>query len=216
VLKRAGGLSKYAEPKAAIFTRESIKEQEQLQLAKLSDELRKDIASKSFQKSIGMNTSISYDEMNKLLKDLASVKAVGRLVIDLPDILSDQDKLVLQDGDALYIPGQQDSVSIIGEVNYASSHLYKPGVSIDQYLELSGGVKDRAKEEQIYVIKANGAVFIPQSSGWFSVNYQNELEPGDTIVVPMDASHMDNLTLWSTATQIFYQLGVGVAAIARI
>jgi protein involved in polysaccharide export with SLBB domain len=107
-------------------------------------------------------------------------------------------------------------VSIIGEVNYASSHLYKPGVSIDQYLELSGGVKDRAQEDQIYVIKANGAVFIPKSTGWFSVNYQNELEPGDTIVVPMDASHMDNLTLWSTATQIFYQLGVGVAAIARI
>jgi protein involved in polysaccharide export with SLBB domain len=216
VIQRAGGLSEYAEPKAAIFTRESIKEQEQLQLAKLSDELRKDIASKSFQKSIGMNTSISYDEMNKLLKDLASVKAVGRLVIDLPDILSKRDALVLQDGDALYIPGKQDSVSIIGEVNYASSHLYKAGVSIDQYLELSGGVKDRAKEDQIYVIKANGAVFIPKSSGWFSVNYQNELEPGDTIVVPMDASHMDNLTLWSTATQIFYQLGVGVAALARI
>jgi protein involved in polysaccharide export with SLBB domain len=216
VIKRAGGLSEYAEPKAAIFTRKSIKEQEQLQLAKLSDELRKDIASKSFQKSIGMNTSISYDEMNKLLKDLASVKAVGRLVIDLPDILAKRDTLVLQDGDALYIPGKQDSVSIIGEVNYASSHLYKAGVSIDQYLELSGGVKDRAKEDQIYVIKANGAVFIPKSSGWFSVNYQNELEPGDTIVVPMDASHMDNLTLWSTATQIFYQLGVGIAAIARI
>ncbi|WP_404395164.1 SLBB domain-containing protein [Pseudoalteromonas phenolica] len=216
VIKRAGGLSEYAEPKAAIFTRESIKEQEQLQLSKLSEELRKDIASKSFQKSIGMNNTISYEEMNKLLKDLASVKAVGRLVIDLPDILAKRDSLVLQDGDALYIPGKQDSISIIGEVNYASSHLFKSGVSIDQYLELSGGVKDRAKEDQIYVIKANGAVFIPKSSGWFSVNYQNELEPGDTIVVPMDASHMDNLTLWSTATQIFYQLGVGVAAIARI
>ena len=216
VIRRAGGLSEYAEPKAAIFTRESIKEQEQLQLSKLSEELRKDIASKSFQKSIGMNNTISYEEMNKLLKDLASVKAVGRLVIDLPDILAMRDSLVLQDGDALYIPGKQDSISIIGEVNYASSHLFKSGVSIDQYLELSGGVKDRAKEEQIYVIKANGAVFIPKSSGWFSVNYQNELEPGDTIVVPMDASHMDNLTLWSTATQIFYQLGVGIAALTRI
>ena len=216
VIRRAGGLSEYAEPKAAIFTRESIKEQEQLQLSKLSEELRKDIASKSFQKSIGMNNTISYEEMNKLLKDLASVKAVGRLVIDLPDILERRDSLVLQDGDALYVPGKQDSVSIIGEVNYSSSHLFKPGVSIDQYLELSGGVKDRAKEEQIYVIKANGAVFIPKSSGWFSVNYQNELEPGDTIVVPMDASHMDNLTLWDTATSIFFQLTAGIAAISRI
>jgi protein involved in polysaccharide export with SLBB domain len=216
VIRRAGGLSEYAEPKAAIFTRESIKEQEQLQLSKLSEELRKDIASKSFQKSIGMNNAISYEEMNKLLKDLASVKAVGRLVIDLPDILATRDSLVLQDGDALYIPGKQDSVSIIGEVNYASSHLFKPGVSIDQYLELSGGIKDRAKEEQIYVIKANGAVFIPKSSGWFSVNYQSQLEPGDTIVVPMDASHMDSLTLWNTATSIFFQLTAGIAAITRI
>jgi hypothetical protein len=69
--------------------------------------------------------------MNKLLKDLASVKAVGRLVIDLPDILAKRETLVLQDGDALYIPGKQDSVSIIGEVNYASSHLYKAGIFID-------------------------------------------------------------------------------------
>ncbi|MEL7477456.1 MAG: SLBB domain-containing protein [Pseudomonadota bacterium] len=216
VIKRAGGISKYAEPKAAVFTRLSIKEQEKLRLEKLSDELRKDIASKSFQKSIGMNTSISYEDMNKLLDDLASVEAIGRLVIDLPVILSGREELVLQDGDVLYIPGKQDSISIIGEVNYASSHLFKPGVTITEYLELSGGLKDRANEEQIYVIKANGAVFIPKTSGWFSVDYQSQLEPGDTIVVPMDASHMDNLTLWSTATQIFYQLGVGIAALTRI
>ena len=199
-----------------MFTRKSIKKQEVTQLKKLSDELRKDIASKSFQKSIGMNTSISYEEMNKLLEDLASVEAVGRLVIDLPEIIANRDLLVLQNGDNLFIPGRQDSISIIGEVNYASSHLFKPDNTIAEYLALSGGLKDLADEDKIYVIKANGSVFIPKDTGWFSVNYQNELQPGDTIVVPMDASHMDNLTLWSTATQIFYQLGVGIAALARI
>ena len=216
VIKRAGGLSEYAEPSAAIFTRQSIKKQEEEQLQKLSDELRKDIASKSFQKSIGMNNSISYDDMNKLLEDLANVQPIGRLVIDLPEIIANRVSLTVQDGDALHIPGKQESISIIGEVNYSSSHLFRAGSTIEEYLERSGGLKDRADEEKIYVIKANGSVFIPKSSGWFSVNYQNELEPGDTIVVPMDASHMDSLTLWSTATQIFYQLGVGIAALARI
>ncbi len=216
VIERAGGLSDHAEPKAAIFTRKAIKKQEQAQLAKLSDELRREIASKSFQQSVGGGSSINYDEMNRLFNDLANVKAVGRLVIDLPDILQKEELLILQDGDALYVPGRQDSISIIGEVNYSSSHLYKPDVSIEQYLELSGGIKDRANEEQIYVIKANGAVFIPRTSGWFSVNYQSQLEPGDTIVVPMDPSHMDSLTLWNTATQILFQLSASIAAITRI
>jgi protein involved in polysaccharide export with SLBB domain len=215
LLKRAGGFSEFAEQNAAIFTRVSIKEQEQQQLARLSTELRRDIASKSFQNSVSGNT-LSYDEMDKLLTDLASVEAVGRLVIDLPLIVNNQQNLVLQNGDTLYVPSKRDSISIIGEVNYSTSHLYKAGVSVDDYIDLSGGLKERAAEDRIYIIKANGSVEIPNTGGWFAANNANQLEPGDTIVVPMDAGHMDKLTLWSTATQILYQLGVAVAAIGSL
>lgn len=215
LLKRAGGFSDFAEQNAAIFTRVSIKEQEQQQLARLSTELRRDIASKSFQNSVSGN-SLSYDEMDKLLNDLASVEAVGRLVIDLPLIVNNQQNLVLQNGDTLYVPSKRDSISIIGEVNYSTSHLYKAGVSVDDYIDLSGGLKERAAEDRIYIIKANGSVEIPNTGGWFAANNANQLEPGDTIVIPMDAGHMDKLTLWSTATQIMYQLGVAVAAISGI
>ncbi|WP_046004792.1 SLBB domain-containing protein [Pseudoalteromonas rubra] len=216
VLNRAGGITKYADENAAIFTRESIREQEREQLSRLSDELRKDMAARSFQKSIGVNNSLSYNETDKLLRDLAKAEAVGRLVIDLPSILSRSDSLTLQKGDKLYLPGKQDSISIIGEVNYSSSHLFKAGRTIDEYISLSGGIRDRADEDKVYVIKANGEVQIPNRGSWFAVNNRVELEAGDTIVVPMDSSHMDNLTLWSTATQIFYQLGVGIAAIAAL
>lgn len=215
LLERAGGFSRFAEQKAAVFTRASIKEQEERQLARLSTELRRDIASKSFQNSVSSST-LSYEEMNMLLNDLASVEAVGRLVIDLPLIVNNQQNLVLQDGDTLYVPSKRDSISVIGEVNYSTSHLYKSGVSVDDYIALSGGLKERAAEEQIYIIKANGSVKIPNTGGWFAANNAEQLEPGDTIVIPMDASHMDKLTLWSTATQIMYQLGVAVAAISGI
>ena len=215
LLERAGGFSEFAEQKAAVFTRASIKEQEQQQLARLSTELRRDIASKSFQNSVSSN-SLSYDEMNKLLNDLASVQAVGRLVIDLPLIVENKQNLVLQDGDVLYVPSKRDSISVIGEVNYSTSHLYKAGISVDEYIDLSGGLKDRADEDSIYIIKANGSVKIPNTGGWFAANNSEQLEPGDTIVIPMDASHMDKLTLWSTATQILYQLGVAVAAIGSL
>ncbi len=215
LLERAGGFSEFAAPNAAIFTREAIRKQEQQQLAKLSEDLRRDIASKSFENSVSSST-LSYDEMNKLLNDLASVEAVGRLVIDLPLIVEDKQKLVLQDGDALYVPSKRDSISVIGEVNYATSHLFKQGITVDDYIDLSGGLKERAADERIYIIKANGSVKIPSTGSWFAVNDTNTLEAGDTIVVPMNSDYMDNLTLWSTATQIVYQLGVAVAAISSI
>ncbi len=215
LLERAGGFSDFAATNAAVFTRQSIKKQEQQQLARLSTELRRDIASKSFQSSVSSNT-LTYDEMNKLLKDLANVDAVGRLVIDLPLIVNNEQSLVLQDGDVLYVPSERDSISVIGEVNYSTSHLYREGISVDEYIDLSGGLKERAADDRIYIIKANGSVKIPNTGNWFAVNNSNQLEPGDTIVVPLDAGHMDKLTLWSTATQILYQLGVAVAAISGI
>ena len=215
LLERAGGFSDFAEQNAAIFTRLSVKQQEQQQLARLATELRRDVASKSFQDSVS-TSALTYDEMNKLLNDLASVEALGRLVIDLPLIQNNQQTLVLQDGDTLYVPSKRDSISVVGEVNYATTHLYKAGVSLDDYLELSGGLKERADDDRIYIIKASGAVSIPNSGNWFAPGNKQMLEPGDTIVVPMDAGHMDKLTLWSTATQILYQLGVAVAAIGSL
>ena len=215
LLKRAGGFSQFAEQNAAVFTRKSIKKQEQEQLARLSTELRRDIASKSFQNSITSN-SLSYDEMNNLLDDLANVKAVGRLVINLPSIVQNKQKLVLQDGDMLFVPSKRDSISVIGEVNYSTSHLYERGISIEDYINKSGGLKSRAADDRIYIIKANGSVKVPNKSSWFAANEATMLEPGDTIVVPLNAEHMDKLTLWSKATQVLYQLGVAVAALSAL
>ncbi|MEM0514226.1 SLBB domain-containing protein [Pseudoalteromonas sp. YIC-827] len=215
VIQRAGGFSSYAAINAAVFTRQSIKAQEQKHLQRLTNELRKDLASKSFEQSISSN-NLSYDEMSRLIADLSAMPTIGRLVIDLEEILADEQELVLQNGDALYIPSKRDSVSVIGEVNYATSHLYSNKTDLEAYIRLSGGTKARADEERIYVIKADGSVYVPQNKGWFAVNTGHQIEPGDTIVVPLDTAHMDNLTLWSTATQIFYQIGVGVAAISGI
>ncbi|WP_425355822.1 SLBB domain-containing protein [Pseudoalteromonas carrageenovora] len=215
LLKRAGGFSEFAELDAAVFTRKSIKEQEEKQLTRLATELRRDIASKSFQSSITSNT-LSYDEMSRLLDDLANVKAVGRLVINLPQIRDNQQQLILQNGDMLFVPSKRDSISVIGEVNYATAHLYQKGISLEDYIDQSGGLKSRAAEDRIYIIKANGSVKVPNKSSWFAANEAEELAPGDTIVVPLDAEHMDKLTLWSKATQVLYQLGVAVAALSAL
>lgn len=215
VLKRAGGFTKYAFPKGAIFTRESIRRQEQEQLNKLSEDLRRDIVSKSFNNSI-TDASLSYSDMDNLLSDLAKVEAVGRLVVDLPAIDAGNIDIELLDKDAIYIPSKQNNISVIGEVSFATSHLYDSSLSINEYIERSGGFRQRADEDRVYIIKASGLVKVPDNGSWFAVNDGLQLEAGDTIVVPLDSEYVDNLTLWSTATQIIYQMGVAVAAISSL
>jgi hypothetical protein len=55
----------------------------------------------------------------------------------------------------------------------------------------------------------------PGSSNWFSSNDSN-IDPGDTIVVPLDADKLDQLVLWRDVSQIFYQIALGAAAVGSL
>jgi protein involved in polysaccharide export with SLBB domain len=215
VIKRAGGFTEFSYPEGAIFTRQGLKNQQQQQLNKLSEDLRRDIAAKSFNSSV-TDASLSYSDMKSLIDDLAKVKAVGRLVINLPSIIEGKRDIPLENNDSLYIPSKKNSITVMGEINFSSSHLYDSTLTVDDYIARSGGLKQRADDERIYIVKASGLVKVPDGRSWFGTSKDEMLEPGDTIVVPLNTEHVDNLTLWSTATQILYQMGVAVAAISSL
>lgn len=211
VIQRAGGLNRNAFMQGAIYTREDIKERERIQIKKLADQLRADIATKSLSQVEGAPPA---EDALLMIEQLEKQEPVGRLVLDLPSILAgmpDYDVQV-QDGDLFYVPRNDNTISIVGEVQHASSHRYQQALSFEEYLKLAGGTRKRADEDRIYVIKADGSVMLPESNGWFAVA-QTGLQPGDTIVVPVDTEYKDSLSLWSQITQIFYQSGVALAAL---
>lgn len=215
LIERAGGLTKFADPMAAVFSRDRLKQIERQNLLKLSSDLRVEIASKSLVENDGLIAN--YDQAKKLLNDITKIDPLGRLVIELDQIIDGKaDDINLDKGDVLYVPEHRSSINVVGQVQLASSHLFNDGLSIDDYIRLSGGLKKQADDSRIYVIKSNGAVVFPDSSYWFSNNDDSQMSKGDTIVVPLDSSYMDNLTLWSTATQIIYQTAVAIAAISGI
>jgi polysaccharide export outer membrane protein len=164
---------------------------------------------------------VSYDEARKLLNDLTSTEAVGRLVIDLNKVMQGNatTNVILEDGDALYVQVRSQSVNVIGEVYVPTSHLHTANLSYESYISKSGGYRALADTERTYIIRANGAVSIPgNNDGFWFTNEQNKIAimPGDTIVVPFDSDNVDNLTLWTNATQILYQLAISVAAIGSL
>jgi len=218
VIKRAGGLTAEADATAAVFTRESLQIKEQQQINRIGAELKNQatVLSVSSDSNSGSD-NISTTEADQLVNRLQSIQAVGRLVINLPRLLTNNSNsdIRLDNGDALYIPKMKQSVSVLGEVQYSASHIYDANISVDQYIANSGGAKARADNERIYIIKADGSVMLRNNSNWFSAN-NNTLSPGDSIVVPLDLEYTDNLTLWATGTQIIYQTAVAIAAISGL
>jgi len=220
VLKRAGGLTDLAFTEGAVFTRESLQEREAQQLAALADRLQGDLAALALQAtqgggSSGQNAREAVSVGQTLLDGLREIEPVGRLVIDLERVVaapgSHQD-VVLKDGDRLLVPGRMQEVTVLGEVQSGTSHLWDPVLGRNDYIRLSGGTTQKADEGRIYVVRANGSVVSGGGSAWFKSNH-GAIRPGDTVVVPLDAERMRPLPLWTAVTTIIYNLAVSVAAV---
>jgi polysaccharide biosynthesis/export protein len=218
VLERAGGLTDNAFPRGAVFTREKLRQLEAQRLREAEEKLQGDLLGVQLEgDSFGGQNAQRVEEVKGLLEDVQSSRPVGRMVIDLPRVLADSDyqKIRLQDGDELSVPGIPQSVSVFGEVQFPTSHLHTEGLNVDDYLERSGGPTRQADEDRVYVVKADGSVMLPEKSAWFGSRSQR-LQPGDTIIVPIDVDRLNQLELWSNVSQIVYQMALGAAAVGNL
>jgi polysaccharide export outer membrane protein len=218
LMMRAGGLAPSAFPRGAAFVRKEIKENEKKQLDLLADRMAADVATLSLQAAAANQEGASSALMagQSLLAQLRTAKPVGRMIIDLPALLAGKTggvkDVILRDGDELVVPKLRQEVMVIGEVQGATSHLYTPSLKRDNYIDLSGGTTRKADRGRIYVVRANGSV-VSERRSLFTRSYDVAVEPGDTIVVPLDAERMPKLQLWQAVTQIIYNLAISAAAI---
>lgn len=211
VLERAGGLTELAFPAGSVFTRESLKEREREQLETLARRLEGDLAAMSLSDP-GQSEALGIGQ--SLLDQLRNAEPVGRLVIDLDAVVAETGyDIVLRDGDRLMIPVEAQEVTVLGEVQYTTSHLHDPSLGRDDYIEKSGGTTRRADEKRTYVVRANGEVVVRGGSRFFARSQGVYINAGDTIVVPLHADKVKPLTLWSQATQIAYNLAIAAAAV---
>jgi protein involved in polysaccharide export with SLBB domain len=149
----------------------------------------------------------------QLLTQLHQSKPVGRLVIDAEGAYKGAPggayDVILRDGDKLVIPKKTQDVTILGEVQSPTSHVYEPGLSRDAYVEMSGGTTQHADRKRIYVVRANGDVMGSNRHGWFRRSQDLQIQPGDTIVVPLDTEKIPTLPLVQAITTIIYNLAIG-------
>lgn len=223
VLVRAGGFDDVAFPEGAVFTREELKKREKDQLDLLANRLQSDLAALSLEvvassavvSGGGGASSASQGLLigQQLLLQLRDTKPVGRLVINAEGAYKGRTggvyDVVIKDGDKLIVPKKTQDVTILGEVQSPTSHVFQPGLTRDDYIEKSGGTTQHADKGRIYVVRANGDVVSSQRSGWFRRSRGMEIRPGDTIVVPLDTQKVPLLPMLQAVTTIIYNLAIG-------
>ena len=208
---RAGGLTDMAFVDGSVFLRRDLRDRERRQMRQLARRIRAEAS------ALDDSYGDARERAEALVEDLESTDPLGRLVIDLRLALTGDPEhdVVLEDGDQLIVPAVSQEVTVIGEVQYPTSHIHERSLSQQAYLMKSGGLTRNADRQRIYVIRADGEVVSFPENKWFKrAGTSIDILPGDTIVVPFDADRIGSLTLWSTASQILYNIGVAAAAIA--
>ncbi|MEC8013965.1 MAG: SLBB domain-containing protein [Verrucomicrobiota bacterium] len=216
VIERAGGVTDRAFPSGAVFSRENLRLKEEEQRDRLIAQLESDLANVTLSATDSEEVSQSQAAAGAMLVRLRNTQPQGRLVIDLSKILDDGEKseLRIKAGDKLMIPEIPYAVSVSGEVQFPTSHLYESKLGLTDYLERSGGFTPNADEDRTFVVKANGAVMAKGGNAWFGKGIRaHSIEAGDNIVVPIDVKQTRFLENLSYSTQIIYQLAVAAAAV---
>ena len=147
---------------------------------------------------------------------LQKSESQGRLVIDLTEIikLGERSQLIVKSGDRLIIPSIPYAVSVSGEIQFPTSHLYEDNLDMQDYVKRSGGYTQNADKDRTFVVKANGSVMTKSGNAWFEKGgASNAIFAGDVIVVPIDVKQTRFLENLTYSTQIIYQLAISAAAV---
>jgi protein involved in polysaccharide export with SLBB domain len=163
LLKKCGGLTKYADIEKIRFIRQSLLNVVDPEMERLSrippSEMSKN-EYRYFLSRVNERKGLMSLNFQKILKDPQS-----------------DDNIVLQDMDSIFVPRANEFVNIQGRVNNPGLVAYKPGYNYLDYIQLTGGFGFRADEKATLVVKSKGEQFKAD-------DFNYKIEPGDNILVP--------------------------------
>ena len=214
LIARAGGLTAQAYPYGSVFSRERVRRAQQEGFRRAERELNASLLSAAATKGVDIS---AVQNLSNLTKELASVDAVGRVVIEAdPTVLQVRPELdtVLEPGDRIFIPKRPNSILVIGDVLNPSALQFISGTPTDEYIRQAGGFQRSADEDRVFVVFPNGEAQPISVSVWNFTPIQ--IPPGSTIVVPKEPTPFDLFTFTRDISQVVSQLAVTAASLAVI
>lgn len=217
VIARAGGLASEAYPYGAVFTRTSIRAQEKENFERLARQLETSLLTSLDKVGTNSNPQLILDATERLIQSLKNTVPVGRMVIEAdPDVLNvtPQKDILLEAGDKLFMPKRPFFVMVAGDVLSAGAKQFDPKNTAEDYIELAGGLKSSADDEQIFLVLPNGDAKPLSLSAW---NYTEEnIPPGSAIIIPTQPVNDSFFAAFRDASQVLGQVALTAASVAVI
>ena len=228
LIQRAGGFSKNAYPYGTVFTRETTRAQQQDNLNKAIRRMEAEVnslAASAVQnitdQEKGNSIQAQVAGQRALLGRLQGLKASGRIALEMDPVSPQLPAITLEDGDQITVPHAPSFVGVFGAVLTETAYIHRPNNTLKDYLDKSGLTRE-ADLDNLMVIRADGTVEsnARRSSLWGSSFNNKKLNPGDSIFVPEVLDRRSAYTQFITGakdwTQLFYQFGLGAAALKTI
>ena len=216
VINKAGGMTDQAYPEASVFTRLAVAEQQKNSYKKNADNLEKSLIDST--SSGNMVDGQAYLAISAFIDRLRNFNPIGRQVVAVDSYTLNSDpkyNFEMQNGDKLIIPKRTSVINVVGEVLNSTTHIFDQDLSLQDYIDLSGGVTEGADLSKIFVIMPNGQSVIYKQR-LFQADISNSLLPGSTIVISRNPDPFNWLQLTSIITPILSDLAVSAAAIGAI
>ena len=238
LIERAGGYTDKAHLRAAVFTRERVKDMQQKGLEEMILRLERELLAEG---SVQVSAALSAEEIQakraemeskqKFIESLKKVKATGRMTIGLAHLRllkGTASDVEIENNDSLFIPAKNSVVNVTGSVMAQSSLVYSDNMDYKDYIEMSGGYSRHADTDNVYILKVDGSArkasrsFInwnPFSSRWEAAGFGSDIkpvEPGDTIVVPEKLDRIAWLREIKDITQILFQIAVTTGVVYQL
>jgi polysaccharide export outer membrane protein len=195
VLTRAGGFTAQAYPFGAILLRTEVRQMEDQSRSALverikSDQVQLKLAAEN-EPNDAPSKEAAYRQWEQTLQNLLANPPTGRVSIristDIKHWANSSWDIEVRAGDKLIIPKRTSYVTVTGQVYNPTAISFRPGKSAAWYLKQSGGPTQTANKKAIFVVRADGTVIGGSGSVWSGSSLNQQLEPGDTIVVPEKA-----------------------------
>ncbi|NUB75630.1 polysaccharide biosynthesis/export family protein [Escherichia coli] len=131
----------------------------------------------------------------RFVEKARKIQPLGKVVVSDKGVIAN---ILLEQGDQIVIPNKTDLIQVGGEVMMPQAVVYNKSATLEDYVAWAGGFTDRANDQRIAVIHANGLMEFKDGG---------DVMAGDQILVmpKVDSKMMQSI---KDITQVIYQVAV--------